>query len=226
MLAKQPRAGFVKTRLTPPLDPAAAAALYESMLADVLDASARIAPGLHLTPVLAVHPPDACVEMAQCAPRGFCVIAQRGRDLAQRMAWAADEAAAWGAAPILLRGSDSPALGPATIRAAVEALRSHDLTLCPDRDGGYNLVGLARPARGLFAHAMSTPSVLEDTLANARSLGLSTHLLPPGFDIDTIEDLRWLAAARHQVEEVCPRTLETVDRLEDGRYSTLAPKGR
>ena len=36
---------------------------------------------------------------------------------------------------------------------------------------------------------------LDDTLAHAERAGLTTHLLPPGFDIDTVEDLEEVLAA-------------------------------
>ena len=87
-----------------------------------------------------------------------------------------------------------------------------DLVIRPDRDGGYSLVALRRPAPGLFAHPMGTSSVLRDTLACAGSLGLRVHLLDAGFDLDRIEDLRWLAEARARERALpCPRTLAYLD---------------
>jgi glycosyltransferase A (GT-A) superfamily protein (DUF2064 family) len=141
------------------------------------------------------------------------VLPQRGEDLAARMAGAFEEAAAAGHAPLLLRGSDSPLLGEATFAAALEALGDADLALSPDLDGGYNLVGLRRPAPGLFDHPMSTPSVLADTLACARRLGLRARVLEPGFDVDTAADLAQLARARSEGRAAgCPRALAFLDR--------------
>ena len=51
---------------------------------------------------------------------------------------------------------------------AVVALGDADLVLCPDRDGGYNLVGLRAPEASIFEHPMSTARALEDTAARAR----------------------------------------------------------
>jgi glycosyltransferase A (GT-A) superfamily protein (DUF2064 family) len=114
--------------------------------------------------------------------------------------------------PVLLRGSDSPTLDAAALAAALGALAVSDLVLCPDRDGGYNLVGLRKPAPGLFDHPMSTASVLDDTLARARRLGLSHTLLPAGFDLDTAADLALLAEARRAgAGSLCPRTLAFLD---------------
>lgn len=213
VLAKAPRRGAVKTRLCPPFTPDEATELYACMLDDVLELSARAAPALGLEPVLAVDPPSARDALAARVPAPFRVIAQRGPDLAARMTHAMDEAGAAGASPIVLRGSDSPALGHDTLAAAVAALQRSHVVVCPDRDGGYNLIGVRRPVPGLFGHAMSTPSVLEDTLANARAASLECALLEPGFDIDEAADLRWLAAARGSAHPPpCPRTLELLDR--------------
>ena len=59
---------------------------------------------------------------------------------------------------------------------------------------------------------MSTATVLDDTLANAERAGLRSHVLPRGFDLDTVEDLAWLADALGRGEGgSCPRTLEYVE---------------
>ena len=213
VFAKAPRPGEVKTRMCPPLSPGEAAELYASMLADVLDATARAALRLGIDPLLAVHPPGLRAELARDVPTPFSVISQRGPSLAARMSWAVREAGAAGIRRVLLRGSDSPTLDGAALASALADLDEHDVVVRPDRDGGYNLVGLRRPSPGLFAHPMSTASVLAATLARAAAAGLEPELLPAGFDIDTAADLRLLAEARQRGEaEDCPRTLAFLDR--------------
>lgn len=215
VFAKEPRPGLVKTRMTPPFTPEEAAELYARLLDDVLVATARFARRLELEAVLCVHPPAACAALARRAPPAFRVVAQRGRDLSQRMEWALAEAAAGGFAPVLLRGSDSPALDEATLAAALAALRDADVVACPDLDGGYNLVGAREPVPGLFDHPMSTHSVLDDTLANAAAAGRRAHVLEPRFDLDTAADLTHLARARAgPVAALCPRTLAWLDACE------------
>jgi rSAM/selenodomain-associated transferase 1 len=215
VFAKAPRAGAVKTRLCPPFTPAEAADLYARLLADVLAASAELAGELELAAILAVHPPQACGEIARGAPSRFSVVSQRGADLGRRMDWAMREAFAAGAPRVLLRGSDSPLIDAQTVADALAALEGADLVLRPDQDGGYGLVGLARPAPGLFAHPMSTATVLEDTLANAARAGLCSRLLTPGFDIDTPADLRRLEALRSpRLARLCPLTLAYLDERE------------
>ena len=176
VFAKRPTPGRVKTRMCPPLSPEQAAELYAAMLQDVLVASQAAARMLGLDPVLAVDPPGSAPDLARMCPAGFRVVAQRGADLSERMAWAAAEAAASGATRILLRGSDSPALSAEGIGAALAALDEHDLVICPDRDGGYTLVGLRGVTPGLFDHAMSTASVLVHCIASAKKTISERHV--------------------------------------------------
>lgn len=219
VLARRPEPGRVKTRLCPPLSPGQAAELYRCMLADALEASARAAGPLGLLPVLAVDPPEACAELAGGAPAGVRAVAQRGPDLGARMVHVARQAAAAGAARVLLRGSDSPTLAEATLREALAALATADVALSPDRDGGYGLVALGPQAllhglggSTLFDHPMSTSSVLADTTRRAEELGLRVARVAAGFDVDRFEDLRLLAAERHRsVVLPCPRTLALLD---------------
>ena len=132
------------------------------------------------------------------------------------MEWAMRDAASGGANRILLRGSDSPTLDREIIADALQMLDRVELVVCPDLDGGYNLIGLRCPAPGLFDHPMSTRTVLEDTLTNAAALGLTSHVQQPSFDIDTADDLVRLARARsgferETVTRLCPKALAYLD---------------
>jgi glycosyltransferase A (GT-A) superfamily protein (DUF2064 family) len=88
---------------------------------------------------------------------------------------------------------------------------------CPDRDGGFNLVGIggrvpAEEIEELFDHPMSRATVLGETLARAGRAGRDAVLLPPGFDLDRFDDLRWLAAERRSGgDALCPRTVAFLD---------------
>jgi rSAM/selenodomain-associated transferase 1 len=212
IFAKVPQAGEVKTRLAPHFTLEQAADFYSAMLADVLAATAECSRALHLTPVVAVFPWADRSAVVRLAPETLRIVPQVGPDLGARMDWAVREAAAAGARRILLRGSDSPTLDAAAIESALAALDRHDLVLRPDRDGGYGLVGLRRPAPGLFHHPMSTSGVLDATLESAQRLGLRSHVTDPGFDIDAAPDLALLAAARRAgAAAICPRTLAYLD---------------
>lgn len=219
VFGKAPKPGAVKTRMCPPLTPEQASELYTQLLDDVLETTAAIAARLGLDAVLALHPPAACAEIAARAPTGFRVIAQCGAGLAERMSWAAGEAAATGADRVLLRGSDSPVLSQQAVELALASLDDHDLVVSPDLDGGYGLIGLRAPTPGLFDHPMSTHTVLEETLANAARAGLRVHRLAPSFDLDRVEDLERLrdaALAGHA--DTCPRTIAYLDEHDLWRF--------
>jgi hypothetical protein len=136
------------------------------------------------------------------------------------LAHAVAEAAAGGATRILLRGSDSPLLDEAIVAGALAALERVDLVVSPDRDGGYNLIGLSEPAPGIFSHPMSTASTLADTLGNAASLGLRVEVQEPSFDLDHAGDLALLARARSPAtSRLCGRTLAYLDQHDLWRYA-------
>lgn len=214
VFAKRPAPGAVKTRMCPPLSAQQAAALYGAMLDDVLATTARAAAEAGAAAWLAVHPADAVGELCARGPAGFRGVAQRGGDLAERMANALHDAAAAGFARILLRGSDNPSLAGAELVRGLAALDGADLAVGPDRDGGYGWIAVRGAPAGLFDHAMSTESVLADTLARAAALGLRVQTLAPHFDLDTADDLALLASARARGEaRDCPRTLAALDEL-------------
>jgi hypothetical protein len=207
VFAKHPEPGKVKTRMCPPFSSEEAADLYAAMLEDVLAASEEMARTCDLVPILAIDPPEQLKAYAARLP-SFRVIAQRGGDLSARMENAASELFAAGFAPVLLRGSDSPAMSTEAVASACAELADHDLVICPDRDGGYNLVGFAAPAPGVFDHPMSTGSVLEDTLALAKQRGLQCKVLPAGFDLDTADDFGFLREADAEGKtQHCSRTI-------------------
>jgi len=218
VFAKAPVAGRVKTRFSPPFSPAEAASFYRCLLDDVLEVSAAAAHRLELEAVLAVDDASAVAPLTAAAPSGFRGVAQCGGPLGARMSHVAHQAVAAGAPIVLLRGSDSPCLDVETLADATRALARADLAISADRDGGYNLVGLAsralagRSLGALFDHPMSTPTVLADTLAHAALLALRSVELAAGFDLDRFDDLRWLAAARAaKTLTGCPRTLAFLD---------------
>lgn len=216
VFAKAPRAGLVKTRLSPPLDLDECAALYSAMLADVLEATLGFAAALDLVPVLAIHPPDATAELVGRVPAGYRLHPQRGADLGERMANAFAEAAAAGATRTLLRGSDSPTLPFALFEAAIGSLdEGDDVVFSPDQGGGYAMVGLRSPQPWLFDVPMSTRRMLDETRALAERAGVRSATTAPGFDLDTIDDLR---AVQRRADgtgdlDLAPRTVESISTL-------------
>ncbi len=197
VFAKAPVPGQVKTRLRPALSDGQAARLAAAFVRDTLDKAAR--QGL---PVTVYHSGDRAL-LQPLAPANVLWAAQGGGDLGARMARVP--------APCLILGADSPHLPPALLREAFAAVPSYDVVLGPADDGGYFLIGLRAPQPALFEGiAWSTESVLAQTLAKAGTLGLSVHLTPPWYDLDTPADLHRLVEDLEAVppgsEDDCPAT--------------------
>jgi hypothetical protein len=202
LFAKAPVAGQVKTRLSPPLSPEQSAQLYQAMLLDVLD---QHAPASDPDLALWCSPADATGWFGARVPARCRVLPQVGASLGERLAHAVRTHAAEGYGRIALRGTDSPTLPQARIAAAFAALERVDLALCPDRDGGYNLIALREPCDALFALEMSTENVLTQTGKRAARLGLRCEILAPHRDVDVIEDLERIRSELSV--ESTPRTL-------------------
>ena len=77
IMAREPQAGKVKTRLAPTLGPEGAAKLYSAMLTDVVKATTT---GSWDT-VLAVTPPEAQERLAARFPMINLIVGQEGPDL-------------------------------------------------------------------------------------------------------------------------------------------------
>lgn len=155
--------------------------------------AARAARAAHSTdPTPAMHPAPAAhpaIEALRQAYPALRVADQGEGDLGRRMSRALEAALRTHDAAVLL-GTDAPALDAARIAEAAATLRTHDAVFVPALDGGYALVGLARPAPQLFeAIAWSTPQVMAQTRERAACAGLALAELAPVADIDEPADL-------------------------------------
>ncbi len=187
VMAKDPRAGQVKTRLCPPLAPDMAARLYRCFLLDVLDLAAGV-PGVD--PVVAYSPRDAGEEFARIAGERFLLVAQEGADLGSRLENTFRVLFQRGYGRVAALSTDSPDLPPVFLRDAFRHLATTPVVLGPCPDGGYYLIGLTRPVPELFREMpWSTERVVPETEARAARLGLGLARLPPWHDVDTAPDL-------------------------------------
>jgi rSAM/selenodomain-associated transferase 1 len=187
VVAKRPASGRTKTRLTPPLSPERAAALYECFLRDTLDLIRRIP---DVQPVVAYLPAGAEGYFADLAP-DFERVLQQGADLGPRLDNALTAYLRRGYQRVVIMNSDGPTLPPSHLEAAFAALAGEtDVVLGPCDDGGYYLIGVKRPVPRLLRRVqMSTPNVTADTLALADEEGLRVELLPAWYDVDDAASL-------------------------------------
>ncbi|WP_369173187.1 DUF2064 domain-containing protein [Streptomyces sp. R28] len=179
VIAKEPRPGRVKTRLTPPFTPEEAAALAEAALADTLDVVART-PARRRVLVLDGAP-------GPWLPPGFEVVRQCAGGLDERLA----AAFAGCDGPALLIGMDTPQVTPELLTVDWDGC---DACFGPAVDGGFWALGLAEPdpAR-LRGVPMSTPRT--GAVQRSRLADLRVRDLPCLRDVDTAYDADLVAEA-------------------------------
>ena len=193
VFARAPVPGEVKTRLIPRLGAAGAARLQAALVRRAL----QTATDAGLGPVSLWCAPD-CAHPVLAACRddfGVSLLPQRGADLGARMGNAF--AALCRPRGALLIGTDCPALTVAEIRAAAIALREgHDAVFVPAEDGGYVLVGLARPCAALFEGiAWGSSRVMTQTRQRLHAAGMRWRELAMSWDVDRPEDVARLHAS-------------------------------
>lgn len=201
IFAKAPQPGAVKTRLIPALGADGAAALACAMLAHTLQQAH--AAGLDAVELCMSPAPGDPAWHGVALPAGVDCTAQGEGDLGERMDRAMQRALALQPGPVLLIGTDCPALNSSHLREAARQLAQHDAVLLPVADGGYVLIGLRAPCPALFTHMpWSTPAVAAETLQRLGTLGLRVWQGPMLHDIDEAADLVHLPAgfAGHEHE--------------------------
>ncbi len=186
VIAKEPMAGRVKTRLTPPYTPVEAAALAEAALTDTLHTVAGM-PAHRRVLALDGRP-------GRWLPLGFEVIPQCRGGLDERLA----HAFAHCHGPTLLLGMDTPQITPALLAPVLDphGWTRRDAWFGPAADGGFWALGLSDPdpalLRGVPMSTATTGAVQRRRLVDA---GLRVYDLPVLRDVDTARDALKVAAA-------------------------------
>lgn len=180
VIAKEPRPGRVKTRLTPPFTPHEAASLAEASLADTLSAVAAT-PATRRVLVLDGVP-------GPWLPPGFDVVAQCAGGLDERLADAFGRCDG----PAVLIGMDTPQVTP---RLLGVDFGDCDAWFGPAEDGGFWALGLAEPDPDLLRGVpMSTSNTGAVQRARLTAAGLRVRDLPRLRDVDTAADAEAVAA--------------------------------
>ena len=174
--------GRVKTRLGREIGPVAATWFFRHAVRTTL---VRLARAPWWETILSTSPDTALLSRAW--PAGMARVRQGGGDIGQRMQRAID---ALPPGPVIVVGSDIPAMEPRHVRAAFRALAGADVVLAPADDGGFWLVGARRrPATPRLFRAVRWSS--EHTLADTRAglAGSRVAIGPTLSDVDTAADL-------------------------------------
>jgi rSAM/selenodomain-associated transferase 1 len=203
IMAKAPRPGMVKTRLTESLPSSAVTALYRCLLEDTL----ALARSLMSVEVAVMCPESDQEELALLFGNTVQVVAQKGEGLAAGLTSVFRHFAAAGRRHVIAFNSDSPHLAPSVLNSAFEILATHDVVVGPTHDGGYYLVGAKSAYPSLFeGDSMGTRSALDRLLARTKVLELSTGFTEPFYDIDIANDLILLARELQLAPAKAPRT--------------------
>ena len=195
IMLKAPVEGRVKTRLSPPLAPHAAAELSRRMIRDTAENIEDICRGIRAAGVAVYTPAGAEAMIDPLLPAGFGRILQRGDGFGERLANAAADVLDDGFSSLCLIDSDSPTLPSSTLAAAVRALEADGdrIVLAGADDGGYCLIGMkARHPQVFEAIDWSTAKVRQQTIERATAAGLEVADLPGWYDVDDRESLRRL----------------------------------
>lgn len=183
---KAPVPGQVKTRLARNIGPEPAMQAYKTMAEGQLERIGDVFP-------LEVHfaPRDAEPRMKEWLGEQHALYPQCGGDLGERLQEAIASAHERNQAPIICIGGDCPSLNSEHLNEAADALaQGTDLVIGPSEDGGYYLIGLRKPFPQLLAGIpWSSSETLEATIARAKTLGLSIHLLEALYDVDELPEL-------------------------------------
>jgi glycosyltransferase A (GT-A) superfamily protein (DUF2064 family) len=176
--------------------------------------------------MLVFSPPEAEGYFAELAGDRFTLTAQADGDLGRRLAAFCEDQLRAGADAVVVLGTDSPTVPLDHVEQAFRELERADVVLGPAVDGGYYLLGCAlhpsplSPGRGVRGEelppifegiAWGTSRVLADTIARLADPAWRLALLPPWYDVDTLDDWRMLrghlaALRKAGIDPGVPRT--------------------
>ena len=206
IFAKAPIAGTVKTRLVPTVDAAHAVRIHEQLVERTLATAVAARSAGIVGRVELWCAPNSCHPAFAVWRDRFDVplATQQGVDLGSRMQHALGTSLTNGI-PAILIGTDCPVLDPDYLAKAAEALDDCDAVFGPAEDGGYVLVGLARPVDAFGGVAWGTAGVMTSTRAKLRLTNALWHELAPLWDVDVPADLeRWEAIAAREFVSPAP----------------------
>jgi uncharacterized protein len=202
-MAKAPKPGMVKTRLTERLPSPAVIALYRCLLEDTL----TLAKSLTSVAVAVMCPAPDRDELTHICGNAVQVVAQTGQGLAAGLTSVFRRFTAAGRQHVIAFNSDSPHLAPSVLDIAFEILATHDVVVGPTHDGGYYLVGAKADHTTLFeGDSMGTRSALDSLVARAQAFELSMGFTEVFYDIDVASDLLLLARELKLAPTRAPRT--------------------
>ncbi|MHC4664838.1 MAG: TIGR04282 family arsenosugar biosynthesis glycosyltransferase [Planctomycetota bacterium] len=202
---RYPVPGKVKTRLAEQLGPGQAAELYGNFVLDLLDTLRSLNVNLRIF----FEPAEALDDIRHWLGENHSYVLQSGDNLGQRMKNAFAYAFADGFSKGVLIGSDLPDLPADFLCLGLRTLDTRDAVLGPSSDGGYYLIGFSRQAflpEAFDNIAWGTDRVFAHTVRILKRHRRKIHVLPRWHDVDTLEDLKSLAARSRSTDFKNSRT--------------------
>lgn len=184
-----PRPGTTKTRLLGLLNPEQCARLHWAFLKDL----SRVYPTVDADLFVAHTPDPEWVALAAVFPWTAGWFPQEGADLGEKMHNAIEKVLFLGYEAVILTGADLPLMTGEHLESGFAALEQSDITIGPNPDGGYYLIGMKAPHPEIFhVPNFGGATVYENTVSAIRAAGLSCSGALSCGDVDTPDDLRLL----------------------------------
>src|SRR5215475_4569634 len=137
IMAKAPKPGMVKTRLSQSLPALAVTELYRCLLEDTV----ALAKSLRNVELAVMCRESDREELADLLGNAMQIVTQKGEGLAAGLTSVFQHFTAAGRRHVIAFNSDSPHLAPSVLDSAFEQLTTHDVVVGPTHDGGYYLIG-------------------------------------------------------------------------------------
>jgi rSAM/selenodomain-associated transferase 1 len=202
VFVKAPVPGNVKTRLQPCIPQEKVLEIYKSFVIDTLDTCSglrRIDKFLGCSPI---KEDDFLRAMSKNYKMKTFI--QRGKNLAERIFNAFKDYFRKGYSEIVLIGSDSPTLPLDYIKMGFDELKKNDFVIGPCFDQGLYLIGARkRKINDIFQQLrLDTGEDVSTILKLVNTLNIKFSMLPFWYDVDTIEDLRFLETHRQYLNKL------------------------
>lgn len=200
MLAKAPVPGFAKTRLIPTLGRQSAGIIAQKLLKHACETVTQVGQcSLHLalTPCPTSEQwqpyqdllPIGLTDSGRAGEQQVSYSNQAEGDLGDRLIQACRDAGGEHR-PVIVMGTDCPAIKPSVISDALLALDNYDALLLPVHDGGYALLAMkVFDARVFQSIRWSSAVTADDTRRQMKAIGWNWIELDPVNDIDEGDDL-------------------------------------
>ena len=144
LFTRFPVPGQTKTRLAPGLGPDGAAELHRTLVEHSLNTAKTAVKEINIE--LEIHHTGDEEPMRQWLGNDLVYCEQNSGDLGERMLSSMELVSS----PVVLMGTDCPAITAETLLGAFEVLKNQQVVLGPAADGGYYLIGMQLPLGEVF----------------------------------------------------------------------------